>query len=72
VVRKRGARIGVAPALKDMLAAGPVLKEEIEEAAEANGISIRTLRRAKDELKVIVKKDRTLHGKWFWSLPEND
>jgi DNA polymerase len=57
--------------LKDMLAAGRVPKEEIEEAAEANGISLRTLRRAKDELKVIAEKDRTSpQGKWFWRLPD--
>jgi hypothetical protein len=33
--------------LKDLLANGPVAKLEIEEAAEANDISMRTLKRAK-------------------------
>jgi hypothetical protein len=56
--------------LSDMLAKGPVLKTEIEEAAEANGISDRTLFRAKRDLKVRAEKDRTkADGKWTWQLP---
>ena len=38
--------------LAELLAGGPALKTEIEEAAEANGISERTLFRAKAELKI--------------------
>jgi hypothetical protein len=57
--------------LADMLAKGPVPKTEVEEAAEANGISERTLRRAKADLQVVADKDRTKQdGKWFWKLPE--
>jgi putative DNA primase/helicase len=52
-----------------MLAAGPVGKTEIEEAANANCISIATLRRAKDDLGVIAKKGGLKDG-WTWQLPE--
>jgi putative DNA primase/helicase len=56
--------------LSDILAKGPVLKTEIEEAAEANGIAEKTLYHAKSDLKVIAVKDRTKHeGKWTWELP---
>jgi hypothetical protein len=55
--------------LADMLAAGPALKAEIEEAAEANGIAERTLRRAKSDLKVTAKKDGE-GGKWRWHMPD--
>jgi putative DNA primase/helicase len=57
--------------LYDMLADGPILKSEIDEAAEANGISERTLRRAKDDLKVFAKKDKSKKdGPWTWQLPD--
>ena len=42
--------------LTELLASGPVAKQEIEEAADANCISTATLRRAKDELGIITKK----------------
>lgn len=54
--------------LADFLAAGPVPKAEIEEAAEANCISDRTLFRAKSDLGVIAKKDGP-GGGWRWHLP---
>ena len=55
---------------REILAKGPVLKDEIEEAAEANGISERTLIRAKQELKVEARKERgKMNGKWTWELP---
>lgn len=45
------------------------MKTEIEEAAEANGISEKTLYRAKRDLKVEAKKDRkTPEGPWSWQL----
>jgi hypothetical protein len=57
--------------LYDMLANGPVLRTEVEEAAEANGISERTLFRAKADLKVIAEKDRSkATGQWTWQLPD--
>jgi hypothetical protein len=55
--------------LSDLLMGGPMTKQEIEEAAEANKISGRTLRRAKDELGIIVKKDSGQGGAWRWHLP---
>jgi hypothetical protein len=57
--------------LNDFLADGPMPKTEIEEAADANGISNRTLYRAKDDLHLIVEKERGRpNGKWVWRLPE--
>jgi putative DNA primase/helicase len=55
--------------LREILAAGPVAKREIEEAADANGISERTLFRAKADLHVVAKKT-SLKGGWTWQLPE--
>ena len=55
--------------LGDMLAKGPVFKTEIEEAAEANSIFEKTLRRAKVALGVVAEKDRSKpDGKWYWKL----
>jgi DNA polymerase len=62
--------------VQDMLAGGQKIPaNEIKAAAEANGLSWRTINRAKDELKdkdgldIIVDKDRTKpDGKWFWKL----
>jgi hypothetical protein len=65
-----GARDEAKKFLADTLAKGPVLKAEIEEAAEANSISEKTLRRAKVDLGVIAEKDRSkADGKWYWKLP---
>jgi hypothetical protein len=55
--------------LADLLANGPVLKKEIEDAAEGNGIAGRTLSRAKSDLGVIAKKNG-FDGGWTWQLPE--
>ena len=55
--------------LTELLAAGPLAKQDIEEAADANCISGATLRRAKDELGIITKKNG-LKGGWTWQLPE--
>jgi hypothetical protein len=55
-----------------MLAAGAeVSVEDIKDAAEkGHGISWRTMKRAKDDLKIVAVKDReTHHGKWFWNSP---
>jgi DNA polymerase I-like protein with 3'-5' exonuclease and polymerase domains len=58
--------------LRDMLVAGGgrALRADIEEAAEAEKISERTLRRAKTALKIRAEKDRAADGKWYWILPE--
>jgi putative DNA primase/helicase len=55
--------------LAGILANGPVVKAEIEEAAKANGVSERTLFRVKAELGVMAKKDGP-NGTWMWRLPE--
>jgi putative DNA primase/helicase len=54
--------------LAELLADGPVLKRDIEEATEGNGIARRTLFRAKAELGVLAKKDAP-NGGWTWCLP---
>jgi hypothetical protein len=54
--------------LTELLADGPVAKKDIEDAAEGNGISERTLFRAKAELGVVAKKDGP-GGSWTWRLP---
>jgi putative DNA primase/helicase len=54
--------------LLEILASGPVPKNEIVEAADANGISERTLFRAKAELKIEARKDG--RGGWLWRLPK--
>ena len=53
-----------------ILANGPVAKTEIEEAAKAEGISERTLYRAKRELKNVVAKKDAADGGWTWRLAE--
>jgi putative DNA primase/helicase len=55
--------------LVDMLANGPVLKNDIEDSAKGNGIAERTLFRAKAELDIVAKKDGP-QGGWRWHLPE--
>lgn len=55
--------------LSDMLANGPMAKRDIDEAAEANCISAATLRRAKDDLKIVTEKDRSQNGGWTWRMP---
>jgi putative DNA primase/helicase len=54
--------------LRDLLADGPVKRTEIEEAADANGISERTLFRAKADLQVMAKRDGP-GGCWTWKMP---
>ena len=47
--------------------------DEIEDTAKGHGISLKTMRRAADDLKVVVDKDRsTPKGKWFWKLPPKE
>lgn len=62
-----GARDEAKKFLSDLLASGPVPKSDIEEAADANGISDRTLFRAKGDLGVIARKDGS-SGAWRWHL----
>jgi putative DNA primase/helicase len=64
-----GVRGAAKKLLQDMLAAGPMPQTEIEEAAEANDIGKKTLRRAKQDLGVVTEKERKPGGKWLWRLP---
>jgi hypothetical protein len=65
------ARDGAKKFLLDLLANGPVPSKEVEEAAEANFISDRTLRRAKDDLGIRIEKDRSKPtGTWSWFPPK--
>ena len=57
--------------LKEYLKDGPKLADDIETAAAALCHSERTLRRAKDDLHIIVSKETGVaHGRWRWKLPE--
>ncbi len=56
--------------LEEFLADGPQLQAEVMEAAAAHLISNATLRRAKDDLEIIHKKEEGVqHGPWRWTLP---
>jgi hypothetical protein len=52
--------------LAGLLAGGPVSSADVEEAATANGISRRTLFRAKADLGIAAKKSG---DGWTWQLP---
>jgi hypothetical protein len=57
--------------LRERLAAGPAKAADIEEEAKANLISKRTLRRARQRLGVVSRKEHgTTHGAWLWELPD--
>ena len=60
--------------LQELLAEGPVPKQGVEEAAEGAGISMRTAKRAKEELGVVSRREgetgRQGGGRWVWCLPE--
>jgi hypothetical protein len=57
-----------------LLANGPVPSVDVEDAAKGHCISMATLRRAKDDLGIIVRqqpgKPRGDPEKWTWELPE--
>jgi putative DNA primase/helicase len=55
--------------LRDLLANGPIAATDGEEGAKANGISKRTLARAKKELGVKSEKEG-YQGEWCWTLKE--
>jgi hypothetical protein len=58
--------------LNDLLSNGPVLADDIKEAAKADGISVATLRRAQRDLKIKSKKDgppKNGEATWQWHLP---
>ncbi len=55
--------------LRDALGDGPRTMRDLETAAEAEGLSWRTIRRAKKKLGVIAVKTGYASG-WSWRLPE--
>jgi hypothetical protein len=71
-----GARDKAKNLLLALLAGGDeVLADDIEDAAKARDTSMKTMRRAADDIKkdglgeVVIYKDRTTpKGKWFWKL----
>jgi hypothetical protein len=68
-----GARGQAKKWLRELLRNGPVLQTEIEEACKAEGIAIKTLRRAQKELGVIPRHDGPPNSEgnktWRWHLP---
>ena len=64
-----GAREQARQFLLALLANGAVPVTEIQEAAKANGLTWRTVRRAQVELKVVIEKSRDKDGPWVWRLP---
>ena len=58
--------------LRSRLAGGPVLVDEVEEEAAANGISVNgALKRARKKLQVRAWKEKgKLDGGWYWELPK--
>jgi hypothetical protein len=62
-----GARDLAKKFLQRILADGPVPAVAIEDAAKAEGVSVRTLARAKAALNVLAKRDGP-NGGWTWRL----
>jgi len=54
--------------LRQQLSDGSKSQGTLEIAAERDGITLRTLKRARFDLGIISRKDG-MHGCWFWSLP---
>ena len=67
---KKYARTEAADFLRDLLRLGPVASPEVIKAANAAGVSKRTLDRAKAEIGVTSGRNEFTGG-WYWSLPNN-
>jgi putative DNA primase/helicase len=55
--------------LRDLLRDGPVPSKQVEADAKANGITQRTLWRAKADMGIAAARLPGQRGAWFWSLP---
>jgi hypothetical protein len=55
--------------LRERLSTGRVKTADVEEEAEAHGISKSALKRARKELSVRPWKDKKLQGDWYLELP---
>jgi putative DNA primase/helicase len=67
--RKNSARREAQDFLRERLSSGPVKADDIEDEAFHEGISKRTLKRAKSELKIRSKRQGGSHGEWYWHMP---
>lgn len=67
----KGARDEAADWIEMALAKGPVKAIQLIEEAKENGITKRTLVRAKQELGVLSRK-RAFDGAWEWELPKTE
>jgi hypothetical protein len=67
-----GAREQARQFLLALLANGAVPVTEIQEAAKANGLTWRTVRRAQVDLKIVIEKSRDKDGPWVWRLPTEE
>lgn len=56
--------------LVGILEDGPLAAGEVERQASEFGVTLRTLRRAKEVLKVRTSKEASETGRWVWELPE--
>jgi hypothetical protein len=56
--------------LRDVLAIDPVPANTVQETAQARGIALRTLRRARERMKVQVFKRGRGRDAWHWALAE--
>lgn len=65
------ARKAAAEWLIELLRDGPVLVNEVERQAKEAGMSWATIRRAKDLLGIVPRK-QTFSGGWRWDLPTSE
>ena len=54
--------------LRALLADGPMETTQLEQEAKGAGVSMETMRRAKDDLAIKPRRDGKT-GKWSWALP---
>ena len=67
---ERGALGEAADFLREYLSEAPKNSKATQEAADGIGIAPRTLRRAREKLKIKTQKSRAT-GQWVWALPEH-